>query len=542
MKRLVSLALVLLLCIALLAGCSSSSAPASNGGSGNSTTPTSSAPAEGGSDTPAGDNGATDDNPWSGFDTSKEVNLVFYAVGTKNSAHDYVIGKANARMKELINTTVDVEIIPLSDFQTKYPLVLAGGEDVDIIMTHPYIGPFTTHADNGAFMELTDEFLHKWMPVTMQTQVPASWKQAMYKGKLMQIPRNDSDFEQAYGVVVRKDMMEKYNIGNITSVDDFQKYLYAVADGEKNTGMYAMYVNPTSPMSLTFVQGVESWQTAGSALWDSKKPGKINPDDLFLMQDTEEYKNYCLRMADWAKHGVWPSSAITGTTHITDLFSESKSASDICMYKAANSDILDAVTRGFEAEYYNILPPGANTRIAPYNYDALAITSFSKNQERAALAVDVMKNDYEVTNLLQGGVEGEHYILDPVTNTHSLGPKAEEYAWSGWAWCLRSLQNPGEGGIVPSVMAIREDFGKRNVDASLFTVDGFSVDNSAFEAESANLNSLSQEWASSFDLGVFGDDTEKKLNEYIGLLKAAGSDKILEATKVQLKQFIAENY
>ena len=38
----------------------------------------------------------------------------------------------------------------------------------------------------------------------MKSQVPSSWDQAMYKGKLYQIPRNESDYEQAYGVVVRK--------------------------------------------------------------------------------------------------------------------------------------------------------------------------------------------------------------------------------------------------------------------------------------------------------------------------------------------------
>ena len=95
---------------------------------------------------------ATDDNPWAGFDTSKEVHLVFYVVGTKGVDHDRVVSLASDRMKELINTTFEVQVIPLSDFQTKYPLVLAGGDDVDIIMTHPYIGPFNTQADNGAFL------------------------------------------------------------------------------------------------------------------------------------------------------------------------------------------------------------------------------------------------------------------------------------------------------------------------------------------------------------------------------------------------------
>ena len=56
---------------------------------------------------------------------------------------------------------------------------------------------------------------------------------------------------------------------------------------------------------------------------------------------------------------------------------------------------------------------------------------------------------------------------------------------------------------------------------------------------SATVNALNQEWAASFDLGVFGDDTGAKLDEYIGLLKQAGIEKLLDACKQQLKDFLA---
>ncbi|MDR1914307.1 MAG: ABC transporter substrate-binding protein [Clostridiales bacterium] len=495
-------------------------------------------PAEG--ESTDGETAAVDaDNPWSSFDTSKEEHLIFYAVGTKGSDHEKVVELASNRMKELINTTFEVEIIPLSDFQTKYPLVLAGGEDVDIIMTHPYIGPFTTHADNGAFYELTDEFLNTWMPETMKSQIPVSWDQAMYRNKLYQIPRNDSDYENSYGVVVRKDMRDKYGIGEITSIDDMQEYLYAVADGEKDSGMFAMYVNPTVPLTITFLTGINNWFSIGGMYWDADNEGTITPDQIFNFVETPEYREYCLRMAEWAKHGVWPSNAITNVTHLTDLFSEEKSASDITMYKAGNQDILDMREKGIEAEYFNILPETANTRISPYNYDALAITSFSKNPERAALAVDVMKNDVEIGNLLQGGIEGEHYIYNAADNTHANGPAAEAYPWSGWAWCLRSAFNPEEGGIEPKVAAIREQYDAVNLDPARFPVDGFTVDNTEFEAETALLNSLNQEWATSFDLGVFGDDTEAKLDEYIALMKEAGVDLVLSENQRQFAEFLA---
>ncbi|MCE5344426.1 MAG: ABC transporter substrate-binding protein [Eubacteriales bacterium] len=482
---------------------------------------------------------APENNPWSSFDTSEPVHLVFYVVGTEGEDQQKVIDLVNQRMKQLINTTIEVPVIPLSDFQTKYPLVLAGGTDCDIIMTHPYIGPFATQADNGAFMELSWDFLNQWMPETMKSQTAISWKQAMYKGKLFQIPRNESDYEQAYGVVVLKSLREKYNIPAIDSIDTFQQYLYAVADGEKDTGIFPMYANPTCPMTITFLNGPNNWQMVdNTVVWDADN-AEFNPDDIFVSTLSDEYRAYCLRMADWSKHGVWPSNAITNVTHISDLFKDGKSASDICMYKAANEDIVKLAKQSIDAEYCNIMPATANTRVSPYNYDALAITSFCKNPERAALAIDVMKNDPLIDNLLQGGIEGDHYVLN-ADGTHSEGPSADLYPWSGWAWCLRSQLNPTPGGIVPEVAAIRAEYDAANIDPAHFPVDGFTFDNTGLEDVSANINALSQEWAASFDLGVFGDNTNAKLDEYIGLLKQAGIEQLLDACKLQLKAFLAQ--
>ena len=125
-------------------------------------------------------------------------------------------------------------------------------------------------------------------------------------------------------------------------------------------------------------------RATGNFYWDADN-GTLNPDDLFIGTFTEEYREYCHRMVDWAKHGVWPSNAITNVTHINDLFNDDKSASDICMYKSANEDIIRQRAKGNDAEYFNIMPENASTRISPYNYDALAITAFCKNRIRCCI-------------------------------------------------------------------------------------------------------------------------------------------------------------
>jgi ABC-type glycerol-3-phosphate transport system substrate-binding protein len=200
-RRFLSVVLVSILVVTLFSGCSSKSSTDTPAAS-NTPAPTAASGAE--AEPPVDPDS---DNPWAAFDTEKLVNITFYVLGTKDADMQRVVDKANERMKKLINTTVEVIIIPLADYPTKYPLLLAGGEDVDLIFCAPWLF-FSEQADRGAYMELTDDFLNKWMPETMKTQLPLSWKQAMYKDKLYVVPRNESDFEQAYGVVVRKDMRE----------------------------------------------------------------------------------------------------------------------------------------------------------------------------------------------------------------------------------------------------------------------------------------------------------------------------------------------
>ena len=47
-----------------------------------------------------------EENPWSGFDTSKPAHLVFYVVGSEGEDHQRVIDLVNQRMQQLINTTI----------------------------------------------------------------------------------------------------------------------------------------------------------------------------------------------------------------------------------------------------------------------------------------------------------------------------------------------------------------------------------------------------------------------------------------------------
>ena len=68
--------------------------------------------------------------------------------------------------------------------------------------------------------------------------------------------------------------------------------------------------------------------------------------------------------------------------------------------------------------------------------------------------------------------------------------------------------------------AVKESFDKKNV-----------------EAELAVIGSIVQEYGASFNIGLFGDETEAKYQEFVGKLEEAGLSKVMEECRVQYEAF-----
>ena len=477
------------------------------------------------------------DNPYAKLDTSKPVEISMTVLGNKPNDLEMVLGKANELIKAKVNSTLALNFIALSDFATKYQLTLAGGEDLDLVYAANW-AYFQDEVRKGAFKELTEEFRNTYMPVTMKEEDPVAWKQVAINGKVYAVPRNESDFDVSYGVVLRGELRKKYNIEPLKSLADYENFLLTVAANEKS-GIFAFNLFPSFPVLSVLFQQVNNLFSPTSAypyVWDYDS-GDFKTENVQFMFDMQEYTEYAMRMAKWAKAGVWPSNAITSTTHTNDLFKEEKSASNLAHYKSAASIIKDMENKGItDVEYYNIFDSNIVTQRSPYSFDCCAIAASSKQPERAAITLDVIKHDRDVNLLLVGGEEGTHYVINS-DGSHSSGPKAADYTWDSWTWCIRNNWNPPMGGMTDNVKAVRASFEKILMDNDKWPCFGFIFDVSSVKAEWAVVNSIINEYKYSFDLGVFGDDTQKYLDKMRGELKQAGLEKITKEYLAQLGEF-----
>ena len=485
----------------------------------------------------------TDENPWANLDLSEYMEINFYVVGVQGDDWQEVVDAANELMIEKINTKVNFIHVSWGDFQSKYSLFLAGDEDVDLIYGAAWCN-YSDYVKAGAYQGFDWDFVETYMPLTAKEQAASSWKEAEYNGLYYCVPRDDTGISWS-GVLTTQSLLDKYGFtaDEIDNYDSLIDYYYAIADGEDGTGVYAFNPQGSYPMDGLWYTTRYHYMdvNAGAADWmvwkyDTGKDFDVN--DLYWFADTDEYLDFALQMADFYKRGVFPSSVISNDTMLDDNFRAGTSATQISVPSGLSgwqTSLPDETI-----VYLNALwDDSCVTRRGDYMGYGACFPVASKNMERAAVALDCMKNDPEVNRLLVSGFEGRHYILDEATNTYTVGPEAADYGWGNWCYLLQHDEDP-QLKLSDEMQYYQDMYEAAEVPAETFPVNGFSYDSSKYEAELAVISALLTEYRFSFCFGIFGDQTEAKYNEFIAQCKAAGLDDIVQDFRDQLAAFIAE--
>jgi putative aldouronate transport system substrate-binding protein len=487
----------------------------------------------------AGSTEIASDSPYAGkgYDLSKRENIVLYVLGDEPKDMQKIADQANADYFEPnLNTTVDIKFLNWSDYTTKYLLLLSGGEPVDLIYTAAWCY-YNEEAAKGAFVELTDEFLKQNMPYTQEQQPKESWNQISIDGKIYAVPKAKAAFTAYNITAVRQDLIDKYKLTVPDSFDNYQKYLEELAGLKGETGVVPLNTNANREQLLTtFLQTKGIQNVAEGYDWMYYNNGKEDapdPADIFYFYGSDLNLEYCKKMSEFASKGFWSADAINDTTDSQAYFENGTSGSFIwntSVFQAGKN--LESANIGTYAVYD--LTPDALRCSASYATDAIAITSKSKDQQRAALALDYMKSDVNLNRLLLGGVEGTHYQLSEEGTRIKLDGW-KNYSWNNWAWALNREDEPDEKGLDEREIAITKILEDHEYHPE---VAGFTFDPKNVETEYTVVKSIIDEYKQSFALGIYGDNTEKEFANFQKKLSGAGVDKVTDELKKQYEAYL----
>ena len=473
---------------------------------------------------------------YSNIDLSEPYTVNMYLIGDTPNDWDRVLELANEYL-EPYNTSLNVTIMSWSDYQTMYSLVLAGGEQVDMIFTAPWCYMYT-EAAKGSFYELTDDFIASYMPLTSKYQAEESWDETTIAGKTIAVPSNVAS-PMGKIVAIRQDLADKYGISELTSWDDYMNFCQTIAEKETpESGIYAMPASGNnSELWDVYRQQYDTFAAVSSGnvvmyyQYDGGIPAK---EDTKLVCELDYFRDFCYDMKTLADARAWSRSALTNTVTDDDAFGNLQGASI-----AWNTSIFTYMeqaekTEGVECMAYDITKDhlvGAEA----YSNNDMAITAGSQNPERTAMVLDLMKFDTYLNRLLILGIEGEHYSIND-QNEYTELENSTNFAASSvsvsWAIKNGDLQ---EAGVPEREQAITDAWKERVVMNPTIT---FVFDDTNVSSYMSAVDSVLADYIPMLQLGLV-DDVDATIDECVQKCYDAGLQNIYDEFYTQYDAWAA---
>ena len=516
-KRIWSLLLTLALTAGLLTGCGQS-----EGGSASETTV-----AEDGT-----------------IDTSEPVELTMYLIGDKATDFDLVYEEVNRILKEEINTTLNVKFLSWAEHDTKYSLLFSSGEDFDLIFTASNWGHYETTATKRGYYELTEDFIRTYAPELWETVTEDAWNQAKVEGKVYMVPANVREYEEVV-VGVRGDLMEKYGVDDITSMEELEAFFTQVAQQEEDITPLGTQGAALQWPYLLYNRGRNVVRGVPSILFTYEY---VNPENLEIeyLLDSPDFLEYAKKMKEWYEKGFWTADAISSTDTSYDNWLQGKSAA---MAWNLGSVVTYAQEMKKEHPEWNpdfvVLNPDQSKAMSPYINNGMAINAASKHKERAMMVLNELMTNKELQNITAYGLEGVHWesVGDmeylPNIENNSRYPADGSCNW-GWSneEIKRTLHVEEDDTLTQKMNATREKWDENTKSSHIYST--FSFNEESVKNEVAVVNTVVSQYFTPIALGMV-DDVEAAVEEFSQKLEEAGIRKIYEEVQRQAGEYAAAN-
>lgn len=518
-KKVISLALGLALSVSLFAGCGDSGSSASNTASGSAAS-------------------AAETASGSAADTSKPVlepvTLSWYVVGTPEKDTALVEDAVADYLKDSLNCRVKINYLDWGAYEQKMNVMIATGDEFDLCFTANWQVNFIQNAGKGAWADITG-LLDQYAPKVKE-------KYAKYldackvNGKLYGIPYNMSGFGAQGAVYLRQDLVDKYklDVNSLKKYEDLEPFFDQILANEKGiTPLCMAGGNGTVGLfNYWFDQPDVSVPSLG-VKFDDQSCTVVNTDD----QPESIHDRELLRK--WNQKGYIRKDAVSIKDDDPEMMTK-KYAAEIGGYVPG---WLEDYEKKFKFDMVAV-PLGSKPLLNTTNItqSCVAVSSTSKNPERAVMLLEQCNTDPKLLNLLGFGIEGKHYVVvddkDPIIkiikNPDGVTDETNGYRtnmeWMfGDPWMLYSN--------LPERPALVEAQKKATDNCVVSPINGFTFDNSPVKTQIAQLTAIFNEYKSIWNTGNMD---LAKFPAYQERLKKAGLEDVQKEMQKQINEWKAK--
>ena len=443
-----------------------------------------------------------------------------------------VFEELNKILKNDLNATVEIEYIAFADRNTKLPLVLASGEQCDIVPNYGYFN----EAAKGAYVDITD-MLGSVTPALKAKYTPLEWRAVTVNGRIYAVPSSCATPNERL-IAVRGDIMKKAGMKSVKTLEDIEQYLQYVKDNEKE-------LVPFDGMLNDFRFFTENYVVAAHG-FDSISKDAYGVGGYYNLKDADDTKIYSrdeiwdtIVLPFWKKlyemqqKGLWPKGVLQNKTQAMTLMVEGKTA--FAMHKIEGVNDIYKMTLKSNPEWDVQLFPYYDFKYsrALFQVNGLAIGNNSKNPERALMFIEKLMTDIKYHDLTVFGIEGKHYTVRSDGKYLPVADSGFEYRQLGsWMWDdLRSMTQLGDNHPI-----LAEFLEQHKKIASKSPYCALPLDQTQVKNEVAAVDNVNATYGQPLLAGLV--NPEKIIAEYRQKLKEAGIEKLEAAYKEQAEAYL----
>ncbi len=421
-----------------------------------------------------------------------------------------------------IPVKLNYQYIPWGDYFQKLPIMLATGDQVDIMWTDPQLlGTFVKSNSLAAL----DEPLEQYGKAITTALDSKYWPPVTVNGKTYGIPAGALGTTKGYyTATIRKDLREKYGLPEIKTMDGLLAFAEAVKSNNPE-----MIVFNEPPAAFHRGEVLQSTSLDGIVFNYESMKAEAKYDRQDTMDDA-------LFLRDLYVKGYIDKDVMVGRDIRSD-FNSGKAAiggGDVYEY---NNYYRNIAVPGAEVEFIKILltdEPYMPT--TTWNFQSIAATS--KNIDRAVMFINWIQENEDNYDMMTNGIKGNHYeIADgAIRIPEGVDPVTVGYAPPEWMWQNPNFLKP-KGADAPDFMEQLLDFDK---DTRLLSpIMGFNFDQTPVKTEIAAISTIENKYKYGIASGVL--EPEKVVPQFSEELKKAGLQKVIEEYQKQADAFLAEN-
>ncbi len=465
-------------------------------------------------------------------ETGEAPELIWYVPGGGGYPYDpaeveLVVEAANEILLSEIGATIRMEVPgPSGDFNTKVPLLLAAGEDMDVVWTSHWSNVWRDNARNGYYEPLDD---------LLQANAPSLWAG---ESAFMDGFRIDGDLYAALlrgpnqstsEMRIRADIAEALELdesSRITSLEEVNAFMTQVAELSDDAYLSAYRVPATGPLMVSAMMPFFGHHELGVL------PGLLKVDaasgEIVQVYRSEQYRQVFEMMSAWADAGyVTPDALTVKDDEWGGLWRDGQLPTYFHLsYQPGNPRINRPNLQALRV-------PIGTPVLAPSNEGSLmAITSTSDHKELSAAFLDQLYSNADIANLVVFGIEDRHYSLDGPNAT--VDGAAGYNTGLGWA-----LANPRIIHLTPGVAPEAREINAAYLETALNPVySGFVPNTDDLKTEIANVTSVFSQYAGPIGLGLAGP-VDEAIADFNERLDSAGLQTIVTELQSQMDAFLA---